>query len=302
MDLRQLRYFVAVAERGSISIAAQKVGIAQPALTRHIQALEDELGTALFERSTRGVGLTDAGKQLLTDAHRILDDAAAAKTRAQRAGRGEIGHLSIALPVLQTLTPMIAEVLRSYRKEAPSIAITLSHLLSDTQIGELSCGRLDAGFLLFRPVDDPKFQGIPVYSERMLLAYPASWQWELGKPKSLRDLDVDEFIWLPRSAAPAWHDNLIHYFFKAGFIPRASLLGVDATSMLTLVAAGMGWTVLPESVGRIAPSAVALIEISDLDIVLNWELVWHTNNRSTLLRRFVEIVSTYVTEHGNSNT
>ena len=139
MDLRQLRYFVAVAEHGSISVAAQAVHIAQPALTRQMQALEDELGTALFERTTRGVKLTDAGKQLLTDASRLLDDTAAAKERAQRAGRGEIGHLSIALPVVQTLAPMTAEVLRNYRREVPGVSISLRHLLSEPA-GERAAG------------------------------------------------------------------------------------------------------------------------------------------------------------------
>ncbi|WP_206995767.1 LysR family transcriptional regulator [Trinickia mobilis] len=291
MDLRQLRYFVAVAERGSISVAAQAVHIAQPALTRQMQALEEELGTSLFERTTRGVSLTDAGKQLLADANRLLDDTAAAKERAQRAGRGEIGQLSIALPVMQSLAPMIADILRNYRREVPGVSLTLRHLLSETQLGWLSSGQLDAGFLLFRPADDPAFEGIPIYSEKLLLAYPADWSWEDGKPKSLRDLNAVEFIWLPRNAAPAWHDKLIHCFFNAGFVPRTSVLGVDAPSMLTLVAAGMGCTVLPESAKHIAPSSVAFMEIPDLNIIQHWELVWRADNRSTALRRFIEVVS-----------
>ncbi|GAA4334458.1 LysR substrate-binding domain-containing protein [Variovorax defluvii] len=297
MDLRQLRYFVAVAERGSISVAAQTVHIAQPALTRQMQALEEELGTSLFERTSRGVSLTEAGKQLLIDANRLLDDTAAAKERAQRTGRGEIGHLSIALPVMQTLGPLIAEVLRSYRREVPGVSITLSHLLSATQLDWLSTGRLDAGFLLFRPSDDPVFEGLPVYSERMLLAYPAAWQWAGGRPKSLRDLNEVEFIWLPRNAAPLWHDKLIHCFFNAGFTPRASVLGVDSASMLTLVAAGMGCTVLPESAERIAPDVVKFMEVPDLNIVQHWELVWRADNRSSLLKRFVEEVSRYLAEN-----
>ena len=301
MDLRQLRYFVAVAEHGSISVAAQAVHIAQPALTRQMQALEDELGTALFERTTRGVKLTDAGKQLLTDASRLLDDTAAAKERAQRAGRGEIGHLSIALPVVQTLAPMTAEVLRNYRREVPGVSISLRHLLSDDQLNLLASGRLDAGILLFRPSDDPAFDGIPIFSERMLLAYPAGWQWEKGKPQLLRDLNEVEFVWLPRNEAPAWHDRMIHSFFNAGFIPKASVLGVDAASMLTLVAAGMGCTVLPESVRRIAPDTVAFMEIPDLNIIQHWELVWRTDNPSSPLRRFIEVVYSYLAEPSNIN-
>jgi len=162
MDLRQLRYFVAVAQHGSISLAAQAVYIAQPALTRQIQALEEELGATVFERSARGVRLTEVGKQLLVDANRLLGDAAATVERAQRVGRGEIGHLSIALPVMLTLRPLLTEVLRIFRHEAPGVSLTLSHLLSDTQLEWLPTGRLDAGFTLFRPPDDPAFEGIPI--------------------------------------------------------------------------------------------------------------------------------------------
>lgn len=291
MDLRQLRYFSAVAKHGSISIAAQAVHIAQPALTRQIQALEEELGTRLFERTTRGVKLTDAGSQLLLDASKLLDDAAAAIERAQRAGRGESGHLSIALPVMQNLAPTIADVLKKYRKEVPGVGITLHHLLSDVQLGQIADGQLDAGFLLFRPPDDPSFEGIPVFSERMLLAYPADWSWPRGKkPRVLKDLQDLDFIWLPRTAAPAWHDRLIHCFFDAGFIPRTAMHGVDAASMLTLVAAGMGCTVLPEGARTRAPAAVAFMTLSDLTVRQDWELVWRKDQCSSVLQRFINVV------------
>lgn len=292
MDLRQLRYFSSVAKHGSISVAAQAVHIAQPALTRQIQALEDELGTRLFERTTRGVKLTDAGAQLLEDASKLLDDADAARARAQRAGRGESGHLSIALPVMQNLAPTIAHVLKRYRSEVPGVGITLQHLLSDVQLGQIAEGRLDAGFLLFRPREDPSFEGIPVFSDRMLLAYPADWKWPKGsEPKVLKDLQDLDFIWLPRTAAPAWHDRLIHCFFEAGFVPRTAVHGVDAASMLTLVAAGMGCTVLPEGARSRAPETVAFMPLTDLTVCQDWELVWRTDRCSSVLQRFISVVT-----------
>lgn len=292
MDLRQLRYFAAVAQYGSITIAAHAVHIAQPALTRQIKSLEDELGTALFERTARGVRLTDAGSQLLIDANKLLDDASSAAERARRAGRGDIGHLSIALPVVPNLSPAIAAMLKRYREEVPGVAITMQHLVSDEQLSQISNGRLDAGFLLFRPLDDVSLNGIPVFSERMLLAYPAEWKWPEGaKPKVLKDLQELDFIWLPRAAAPAWHDHLIHCFFDAGFIPRTAVQGVDAVSMLTLVAAGMGCTVLPESACSIAPQTVSFMPLEDLTVRQNWELVWCVDRCSSALRRLIETVS-----------
>lgn len=293
MDLLQLRYFAAVAKHGSISVAAQAVHIAQPALTRRIHALEDELGTRLFERTPRGTKLTDAGRQLLADADQLLNDADAAKERARRAGQGEIGHLSIALPVMQNLSPPIAEVLRKYRKEMPGVGITLHHLLSDVQLAQISEGRLDAGFLLFRPLDDASLKGIPIFSERMLLAYPADWHWSKGKkPRVLKDLQDLDFIWLPRTTAPTWHDRLIHCFFDAGFVPRTAVHGVDAGSILTLVAAGMGCTVVPESARSRAPATVAFMTLSDLTVRQDWELVWRSDRCSSVLQRFISVVST----------
>lgn len=295
MDLRQLRYFAAVAKHGSISVAAQAIHIAQPALTRQIQALEDELETRVFERTTRGVKLTDAGRQLLVDANQLLDSASAIRERAQRAGRGESGHLSLALPVMQSLVPKIAEVLRRYRKEVPGVGITLHHLLSDVQLAQIADGRLDAGFMLFRPPEDNSLEGIPVFSERMLLAYPADWKWpKRKKPKVLKDLQDLEFVWLPRTAAPAWHDRLIHCFYDAGFIPRTAVHGVDAASMLTLVAAGMGCTVLPEGARSVAPKTVAFMPLSDLTVRQDWELVWRTDRCSSVLQRFISVASSSV--------
>ncbi|MBP0625082.1 LysR family transcriptional regulator [Cupriavidus consociatus] len=291
MELRQLRYFIAVAEHASITLAAESIHIAQPALTRQMQTLEQDLGATLMERSARGIRLTEAGKQLLVDARKILEEEAAAKLRVQRASRGEVGHLSIGLPVMQSLPPRIAGILRAYHRAVPGVALTLHHLLSDAQLELLRSGRLDAGFLLFRPVDDPTLAGMPVFSDAMLLAYPSDWNWAAGRPKVLRDLQDVEFVWLPRSAAPTWHDQLIHCFFDAGFTPRAVVHGVDAGSMLSLVAAGMGCTILPESARDRAPSTVSFLSLDDLRIRQDWEFVWRTDRPSALIERFRETVT-----------
>lgn len=103
--------------------------------------------------------------------------------------------------------------------------------------------------------NDPLFAGIPVFKEKMLLAYPTEWKWPDNKePRYLRELQNLDFIWLPRTAAPAWHDRLIHCFYDAGFTPRSVMHGVDAVSMLTLVSAGMGCTIVAEGMRHLAPS------------------------------------------------
>lgn len=293
MDVKRLSYFLVIAERGSISAAARELHVAQPALTRQMQTLEYEIGAELFLRDVRGITLTEAGKQLLTDARRILDETARIKERVRRAGLGEIGHLALALPVMQNVSSIVAPVLRRYRSDFPGVEITLQHLISDAQILRLEEGRLDAGFMVFRPADNPGLDAIPIYTEEMLLAYPSDWKWVTdGTFSSLQDLHGIDFVWIPRSSAPAWHDKLIHCFFEAGFVPRPSVFGVDAASMLTLVAAGMGCTVVPESARRHALETVSFVKIPDLDITQKWELVWKAGNKSPTLRGFVDMVST----------
>jgi len=146
MELRQLRYFTVVAKLGSISQAAQELHIAQPALTRQIQKLEEDVGVILLERTGRGVKPTDAGTQFLIDAEKLLDDAITARQRAVRASRGECGTLSLALPVIQNAAPSITGLLKRFKKEAPHVGITLHHLISEVQLAMIAQGQLDAGF------------------------------------------------------------------------------------------------------------------------------------------------------------
>lgn len=291
MELRQIRYFTAVAKLGSISQAAQELHIAQPALTRQIQKLEEDVGVILLERTGRGVKPTDAGAQFLIDAEKLLDDAITARQRAVRASRGECGNLSLALPVIQNASPSITELLKRFKKEAPHVGITLHHLISEVQLAMIAQGQLDAGFLLFRPQNDPLFDGVPVFKERMLFAYPSEWTWpDNKKPEYLRDLQDLDFIWIPRTAAPAWHDRLIHCFFDAGFTPRSVMQGVDAVSMLTLVSAGMGCTIVAEGTRYLAPTNVAFLPLKDLNLEQEWELVWRKNRCSEVLKRLISMI------------
>lgn len=291
MELRQLRYFASVAKLGSISQAAKELHIAQPALTRQIQNLENDLGVLLLERTGRGVTLTDGGMQFLLDTEKLLDAAGAARERASRASRGEYGNIALALPVIQNAAPSITTLLRKFKKEVPHVGITLHHLISEVQLTRIAEGQLDAGFLLFRPQNDSSFEGIPIFKERMLLAYPSEWHWPNdSKPKFLRDLQDLDFIWIQRTAAPAWHDRLIHCFYKAGFTPRSVMQGVDAVSMLTLVSAGMGCTVVAEGTRHLAPPNVRFSALEDLDLIQEWELVWRKNRCSGVLKRLINMI------------
>ncbi|MER2523838.1 LysR family transcriptional regulator [Klebsiella pneumoniae] len=168
MELRQCRYFISVAKLGSISQAALELHIAQPALTRQMQKLEEDLRVTLFNRTGRGVQLTDAGSQFLVDAEILINNVTVIKERAVRASRGECGNISLALPVIQNAAPPITTLLKKFKKASPLVGITLHHLISEVQLSKIAEGELDAGFLLFRPLNDPLFAGIPVFKEKRL--------------------------------------------------------------------------------------------------------------------------------------
>jgi DNA-binding transcriptional LysR family regulator len=294
MELRHLKYFVAVTMHGSISQAARAVHIAQPALTRQIRDLEEELGLALFERRSHGIELTLAGRQFLVDATRILEEAAAAKERALRVNNGQIGTLSVAMTVQHGLLPIFSQTMLAFRTRMPGVSISLRQLLSGPQLEELRSGKLDAGFLLFRPRDDESLSGITLHREPLLLAVPCDSPLAKKPPRHLRELGGTEFIWFPRNASPGYHDQLIHCFRKGGFTPRVTQEGADNNALLCMVAAGLGCTILPAIASVNAPESVVFLELEDLDIQLPLELVWRSDNTSPALQRFVEVAQACV--------
>ncbi|MDI5890316.1 LysR family transcriptional regulator [Halomonas sp. LR5S20] len=147
MEFRQLRYFIAVAETGSISAASRQVNVAQPALTRQVRLLEEDLGTRLLERHARGVSLTVAGQALYDEAVQLLDTRTRIRTRLASLGQGLIGKVSLGVTVTHLWVPEVASLLRRYRDRYPQVAFEVFPLLSGPQLERLREGSLDAGIL-----------------------------------------------------------------------------------------------------------------------------------------------------------
>ncbi|CAM5222774.1 DNA-binding transcriptional LysR family regulator OS=Castellaniella defragrans OX=75697 GN=HNR28_000607 PE=3 SV=1 [Castellaniella defragrans] len=289
VELRHLRYFVAIAEHGSISRAARSVYVAQPALTKQLRDLEEELGVTLFERRARGIELTPGGRQFLADARGILEAAALAKERAIRVSVGQVGSLSIGMTVLHTLLPIFLRIMHTFRSARPGVSISLRQLLSGPQVEGIRSEELDAGMLFFRPTNDESLMGMVVHQEPLVLAVPRDSAWVKVPPHRLSELATADFIWFPRSVSPDYHDQLIYCFRKAGFTPRVTQEGTDNSSLLSLVAAGLGCTILPAAARMGAPDSVVFMTLDDLDVQLPLELVWRSDNHSPLLHRFIEV-------------
>ncbi len=283
MDLRHLRYFVAVAEAGHMTRAASALGIQQPPLSQQIKALEQELGLRLFQRHPKGVHLTDAGVQLLDEARRLLADVAAMQARLQRVAKGERGLLQVAFTSSAAAHAYTPRLLRECRRRYPEIALQVSESSAAEITDSLAAGRLHAG-LLRVPVAQPAgLQFEALLDEPALLALPVDHpllQASGGQPRpvALHELRDEPLILVRRPGAPGLYANLLALCEAAGFQPRIAAEVERMMSNLNLVAAGMGVSVVPASMRGAHPDAIVYCPLADgvrLDAPLT--LVWRGN-------------------------
>jgi DNA-binding transcriptional LysR family regulator len=289
MDLRVLRYFVATAEAGSISRAADALHISQPALTARIKELEDELGVALLVRLPRGIELTAAGRQLQLDAQRLLNDAESLKERARRPQGHLTGTLSIAINVLHTWVPSVVGILGAFRRQHPLVDLKLTPMMSGRQIETLRRGEIDGGFLYCRPGDDRSLRGVPVHRSQVLLAMHRDSDLARRPPRCLAELNGKDFIWFPRSASFNYYDSMNECFRGAGFVPKIVQEGADNAAMLGLVAAGIGCSLVPATEGWRGLDEVVLHPLADECLKLTLEFTWVADRESSAVSSLIAI-------------
>src|ERR1700740_1393341 len=216
MELRHLRYFVAVGEEQHYGRAARRLRVAQPALSRQIQDLEAEVGFKLFERLPRGVRLSAAGKLFLEDARRILQEVNEAAERAGRVARGRSGTLRVGFTENASWRGVVPESFRRFREMRPDAELQLQPATSLQQIEALRSRRLDAGFVFNMPKTDAELDHIPVAVQHVELAVPKGHALARMKNVRLRDLGEASFVWFPRREAPAFYDRVMHECLRGG--------------------------------------------------------------------------------------
>jgi DNA-binding transcriptional LysR family regulator len=288
MELRHLRYFVAVGEEQHYGRAAQRLRVAQPALSRQIQDLEREIGFELFERLPRGVKLSAAGKLFLEDARRILQDVSEAVARAARVGLGFSGTLRVGFTENASWRGVVPESFRRFRELRPDAELQVEPSPSLEQLEAIRSGRLDAGFVFNMPKTDPELELLPVAVQHIELAAPRRHPLTKLKRLRLRDLIKATFVWFPRRASPALYDRLMHECFRGGLkSPRIVQEGLDEATILSLVATGLGvgW-VLGTARWR-CPKSVVIMPVIDLNLPLPLALAWKRDNTSPLLASFI---------------
>ena len=289
MELRHLRYFVAVAEELNFSRAAQRLHIAQPALSNQIKTLETELGVQLLERTRRVTRLTEAGKTLLADARPLLADAQTAELHARGAQKGETGTIHIGY-VLTTANVRLASIIKAFRHEYPGVMPDLAQLATGAQIAGLRSRKLDVGFVR-PPVNAPELETQVIGKEKMVLA--VSTDDPLARKKrhlKWQDLNGKTVLSVHPSVANYYYESFYavcrHYNVKLTVGPYSQ----DIHSNLWLVSTGYGVTPITESAREFASSSLALLDLPADGPTIQTLIAWRRDNTSPILANFLRIV------------
>jgi DNA-binding transcriptional LysR family regulator len=287
VELRQLKYFVAVAEEGSFSRAAERLHISQPPLSMQIKSLEDELGAKLLERTNRGIALTAAGTVFIAEARAVLARLERAKSMVRKADSGEIGTISIGFVSIADYG-VLPPALKSFRTSLPLVEVQLHELTTDAQIRELRAGKLDLGIAL-APVNEPDLEFEGLSREALVLAAPS------GHPAIKREGAIDiralaneSFIVPPREIAPGLYDLIISYCRSFGFTPRITQQARQMQTVIGLVSSGMGFSLVPSSVRNLKRSGVQYRELRRKAAPIELGILRLRNSESALTARFIE--------------
>jgi DNA-binding transcriptional LysR family regulator len=294
MELRHLRYFVAVAEERHVTRAAERLGIQQPPLSQQIRALEAELQLQLFRRKPRGVELTQAGEALFAGAQTILRQVDAAVAAARRTARGEAGRFGLGFTSSASFHPLVPQAIRDYRKTHPLVALSLEESGTGELVAALIEERLDAAFVR-SPIGPAA--GIAVHSvleEAMVAALPAGHALAAGpaaRAVALADLAAETFILYRRPLGPGLYDAIIAACQRAGYSPTIGQEAPRMLASLSLVAAGLGVSLVPQSMRRLRVHGVAYRPLdSGSGLVAPLNLAYRRGESSAAAQRFIAIV------------
>ena len=260
MELRHLRYFVAIAEERSFTRAAQRVRVAQPALSQQIKQLEQELGVALFERDSRPLRLTEAGALFLERAQNVLLSVDAAAADVRRTGSGQLGRLAIGF-VSSSMYATLPPIISAFRKCYPSVELAFHEMIA-AQIAKGLNGRdIDVGFSRPALLDDGEIQQHTLIEEPYVAALPATHRLAGRRSIALSDLATEPFIMHPRFPSPSVTDTVLEACQAVGFEPRGVQIASHMQTILGLIAAGVGVSLVPESVQQYPWRQVKLVPL-----------------------------------------
>lgn len=297
MDLRHLKYFIAVAEEQNIGRAAARLNISQPPLTRQIQQLEEELGVRLFNRTPRGMELTQTGEVLLQEARNIRSLVEQATERTQRAGQGKLGRLDVAI-FGSAILDSIPKLLLAFRTRYPGVNIVLHTMTKGEQIEALRQRRVTVGFnRMLAPL--PDLSTTLVATEALLLAVNEGHELAREESVPLTVLAKYPIVLFPTGRRPNFVDKVMGLCRDMGFAPQVSQEVGDAVTGVALVASGFGVSLVPESVTRLKIPGVVYRPLKNPpeQATVDLSCLYRTDDESPILAAFLDTVREFREEH-----
>ncbi|TWU19921.1 LysR family transcriptional regulator [Allorhodopirellula heiligendammensis] len=295
MELRHLRYFVAVASELSFSRAAEKSLVAQPALSTQIADLEREIGTPLFFRNKRVVRLTVAGAVFLKEAQAILDASEAAKLNALRASRGEFGELSIGFFAAPTML-FLPDLIRRFRLQYPDVTIQMFEMTPDKQLAALERGEINIAFTRPLPPGHPDLATQILFRERLLAVMAETHPLSSRRRVRLSDLAEERFVLLDRGVAISLYDHIIAACSSAGFSPVVAGGADLMATVLTMVAAEQGISIVPEGVQNLRNQQISFVSIGPAMEPIPLVMCSHKDHTNPTRDAFLQLVHERKTE------
>jgi DNA-binding transcriptional LysR family regulator len=289
MELRHIRYFVAVAEELSFRKAAERLHLAQPPLSAQIKDLEAELGTKLFERTTRSVRLTASGRVFLDEARAILAATERAEQRARKAEQGLVGTLRIGV-LAPTATSRLATFLRSYRQQFPGVQFSLHEMTSVEQLQGLRLDQLDVG-LLRPPVAFPELDFHFLEESPMALAVPAGHRLAKLRLIEWKDFHNEPLVMIHPSLQHGYYDTFLDLCAKAGATPSVGQYANDVHSKMWLISAGFGVAPTTKTMAEVKRPGLVFRELPSGLPLVQTVIVWKRSNQSPMVRNFIDCIA-----------
>jgi DNA-binding transcriptional LysR family regulator len=292
MELRHLRYFIAVAEAEHYGRAAEQLHVSQSPLSRQIAQLEEEIGAQLFVPSGRGVKLSPAGRSFLDGARSTLARAALAVEDARATAQGRIGTVVIGFEGGLAYTGRLPQIVGKFRVKHPRVDLRLLPLPSDDQVSALRDGTIALGYGYHSPEPNPLFRSQVLFRDRIGVVMAKGHRLSSRRTLRVSDLTSERFIWSPRRESPRLYDDVVAAFRAHGHTLRFAHEEVDGEALLTLVASGDGISFFPESTAPIVRVGAVLKRVRDLDVVLLGRSVWRaSDDTDPLVRSLLEITT-----------
>ncbi|AVE05593.1 LysR family transcriptional regulator [Pseudomonas palleroniana] len=289
ISTRQLRYFVEIVDSGSFSAAAERLFVAQSALSRQIKELETQLQTPLFERTARQPRLTAAGEAFYPRARNLLNELLKASEMATQVGHGQLGTLRLSHSSTVPMSGPLLQGISTWLERCPGVSVDIAKLSSEAQLEEIANGRLDVG-LLRLPVLRQR-EGVqvePLYSEQLLLAVPPNHPLaRTDGPIEWAQLKDEAFISIPHPQRGGLSYLSAELCMRAGFFPRAARVMSRKTTQLQLIQAGFGIALLPKSMQDIAPPNLHFLPLAEPDCLSTVALA-RAQTPSALVEQFCQ--------------